>query len=95
MPGPPQARLTDPITGPCTAGAPVPNIGPGAPTVLVCKLPAARMGADQCANLGVPHPIAKGSMTVLIVKMPAARMGDLCAGGGALVMGAPTVLTGG
>lgn len=93
--GQPQSRVTDPITGPCTAGAPVPNIGIGAPTVLVLKLPAARVGVDQCANLGVPHPIAKGSMTVLITKMPAARLGDQCAGGGTLVFGAPTVLTGG
>ncbi|MCH2164941.1 MAG: PAAR domain-containing protein [Marinovum sp.] len=95
MPGPPQSRITDPIVGPCTMGAPVPNIGPGATTVLAMKLPAIRVGADQCANMGVPHPIVKGSMTVLIQKMPAARMGDLCAGGGTLVMGAMTVLTGG
>jgi len=94
MPGLPQARLTDMHTGPCTLGVPAPILPPCALTVLVCKLPAARM-TDMAIGVPGPHPIAKGSMTVLIQKMPAARIGDLCAGGGAIVMGAPTVLTGG
>jgi uncharacterized Zn-binding protein involved in type VI secretion len=50
--------------------------------------------APPAANFP-PHPIAKGSMTVLIGKMPAARIGDMCSLGGAIVAGAPTVLTGG
>ena len=101
MPGPPQARITDIHAGPCTLGAPMPIMPPGAPTVLVCKLPAARV-TDLCLGLIAPpaanfppHPIAKGSMTVLIQKMPAARIGDLCSLGGAIILGAPTVLTGG
>jgi uncharacterized Zn-binding protein involved in type VI secretion len=69
--------------------------------LLGCKLPAARV-TDMCLGLIAPpaanfppHPLAKGSMTVLIQKMPAARIGDLCSLGGAVIMGAPTVLTGG
>ena len=50
---------------------------------------------DMAIGVPGPHPILKGSMTVLIQKLPAARIGDLCAGGGAIVLGAPTVLTGG
>jgi uncharacterized Zn-binding protein involved in type VI secretion len=99
MPGPPQARVADMHTGPCTLGSPMPIIPPCMLTVLVCKMPAARV-TDICAGVTpvgvpVPHPIAKGSMTVLIGKLPAARIGDLCSLGGAIVAGAPTVLTGG
>ena len=96
---PPQSRITDPHAGPCTMGAPSPILPPGALTVLVCSLPAARV-TDMMMSITppappVPHPIAKGSMTVLINNLPAARMGDLCAMGGTIVMGAPTVITGG
>lgn len=98
---PPQARMTDMHTGPCTLGAPMPILPPCAVTVIVVKLPAARV-TDICAGVGpppasvpIPHPLAKGSMTVLINKLPAARIGDLCGMGGAIVMGAPTVITGG
>ncbi|MEM8577368.1 MAG: PAAR domain-containing protein [Pseudomonadota bacterium] len=101
MPGPPQARLTDVHVGPCTMGTPMPIIGPCAPTVLVCKLPAARI-TDMCLGMVAPpvanfppHPIAKGSATVLMQKLPAARISDVCSFGGTIVMGAPTVLTGG
>jgi uncharacterized Zn-binding protein involved in type VI secretion len=101
MPGPPQARLADMHTGPCTMGAPLPIMPPCCPTVLVCKMPAARV-TDLCLGMIAPpaanyppHPIAKGSTTVLIGKMPAARIGDLCGLGGAIIAGAPTVLTGG
>ena len=101
MPGPPQARLGDMHTGPCTLGSPLPILPPCCPTVLVCKQPAARVG-DMCTGLVAPpaanfppHPIAKGSMTVLIGKQPAARIGDMCSLSGAIVAGAPTVLTGG
>lgn len=89
----PQARITDPHV--CTAppGAPFPIAGPCAPTVLVGKLPAARV-TDLCAGMA-PHPLVKGSATVLIQKMPAARILDLCALGGAVAFGWPTVLTGG
>lgn len=99
MPGPPQARLGDNHAGACTKGAPMPILPPCALTVLVTKRPAARMG-DMSMSVPpppppVPHPIAKGSTTVLIQKMPAARIGDPCSMGGTIVMGAPTVLTGG
>lgn len=99
--GLPQARVTDMHTGPCTFGAPLPIMPPCCVTVLVCKLPAARV-TDMCLGLIAPpaanfppHPIAKGSATVLIQKLPAARIGDVCALGGTIVVGAPTVLTGG
>jgi uncharacterized Zn-binding protein involved in type VI secretion len=35
-----------------------------------------------------------GSFTTLIGGMPAAQLGSLCANGGAIVMGYPTVLIG-
>lgn len=101
MPGPPQARVTDLHTGPCGLGSPMPILPPCCPTVLVGKMPAARLG-DMCLGLIAPpaanfppHPIAKGSATVLIGKMPAARIGDMCSLGAAIVKGEPTVLVGG
>ena len=64
---------------------------PGAPTVLIGGLPAARLG-DTC---GV-DAIVKGSATVLIGGLPAARVADLSAAGGAIMPpGALTVLIGG
>jgi uncharacterized Zn-binding protein involved in type VI secretion len=95
---PPAARLTDMHTCPMFTG-PVPHVGgpitgPGCPTVLISKLPAARVG-DLLTCVGPPDTIAKGSATVLIGGMPAARMGDLTAHGGTIVLGCPTVLIGG
>jgi uncharacterized Zn-binding protein involved in type VI secretion len=79
------------IVSTATFGAPVPIIPPGAPTVLIGGLPAARVG-DSCGA----DAIVKGSMTVLIGGMPAARLADLTGGGGAVVgPGAPNVLIGG
>jgi len=79
------------IVSSATQGAPVPIIPPGAPTVLLGGLPAARMG-DSCGA----DAILKGSATVLIGGMPAARIGDLTAAGGSVLPpGAPTVLIGG
>ena len=96
MPGPPQARLTDLHSCLATYGVPVPVLPPCCPTVLVVKLPAARM-TDMMGP--VPHPIAKGSATVMIGKLPAARIGvDMCGGPTPLPIlppGAITVLTGG
>lgn len=87
----PAARLTDMIVSTATMGIPTPIIGPGAPTVLIAGLPAARVG-DTC---GV-DAIVMGSATVLIGGMPAARILDLTASGGMIVaVGAPTVLIGG
>ncbi|MFZ2448938.1 MAG: PAAR domain-containing protein [Methylovulum miyakonense] len=87
----PAACVTDLIVSTATLGVPTPIIPPGAPTVLIAGLPAARMG-DSCGL----DAIVKGSATVLIGGMPAARIGDLSAGGGAIMPpGALTVLIGG
>jgi uncharacterized Zn-binding protein involved in type VI secretion len=87
----PAARVTDQIVSTATQGAPVPIIPPGAVTVLIAGMPAARLG-DGC---GV-DTIVKGSATVLIGGMPAARITDPTASGGVVVPpGAPTVLIGG
>ncbi|OAM90489.1 PAAR domain-containing protein [Termitidicoccus mucosus] len=98
---PPAARITDLHTCPMvTPGVPPvphvggPIIGPGAPTVLIGKMPAAVMG-DSCVCVGPPSAIIKGSATVMIGKKPAARMGDQTAHGGTIVLGFPTVNIGG
>ena len=95
------ARLTDMHTCPMqTPGVPPiphvggPIIGPGVPTVLIEKMPAAVMG-DSCVCVGPPDSIVKGSATVMIGGKPAARMGDTTAHGGSIVLGAPTVMIGG
>ncbi len=71
-----------------------PVLGPGAPTVLIGKMPAAVVG-DTAVCVGPPDTIIKGSATVLICSKPAARMGDTTAHGGSIVIGCPTVLIGG
>ena len=91
----PAARLTDMHVCPMVTVL-VPHVGgpimaPGAPTVLIGGLPAARVG-DMCVCVGPPDVIALGSFTVLIGGQPAARMGDLTAHGGTIVLGEPTVL---
>lgn len=87
----PAARITDMIVSTATMGVPTPIIPPGAPTVLIGGLPAARMG-DTC---GI-DAIIKGSATVFIGGMPAARIADLTAAGGTVMPpGAPTVMIGG
>jgi uncharacterized Zn-binding protein involved in type VI secretion len=87
----PAARVTDMISSPATTGVPTPIIPPGALTVLIGGLPAARM-SDGC---GVDI-IARGSATVLIGGLPAARIADSTASGGAILPpGALTVLIGG
>lgn len=98
---PPAARLTDMHTCPMvTPGVPpIPHVGgpvtgPGAPTVLIGGLPAARVG-DMLVCVGPPDTIIKGSSSVMIAGMPAARMGDSTAHGGSIVLGNPTVLIGG
>ena len=95
------ARITDMHTCPMqTPGVPPvphvggPIIGPGVPTVLIGKLPAAVMG-DMATCVGPPDTIIKGSATVFIGGKPAARMGDTTAHGGCIVMGCPTVIIGG
>lgn len=98
---PPAARITDMHTCPMqTPGLPpIPHVGgpvmgPGVPTVLIAKMPAAVVG-DMCVCVGPPDSIVKGSSTVMIGGRPAARMGDATAHGGSIVLGFPTVMIGG
>ena len=97
----PAARLTDMHVCPMvTPGVPpIPHVGgpisgPGAPTVLIGGMPAAR-ATDMAICVGPPDTIAMGSATVMISNMPAARMGDMTAHGGSIVVGCFTVLIGG
>ena len=99
---PPAARLTDfhqcPMQTPAVP-APIPHtggpiVGPGAPTVLIGGLPAAKVG-DLATCVGPPDLILKGSMTVQVMGFPAARVGDTTAHGGTIVTGCATVLIGG
>ena len=98
---PPAARLTDLHVCPMvTPGLPpVPHVGgpvlgPGVPTVLIGKLPAAVVG-DTAICVGPPDAIAKGSATVMIGGRPAARVGDSTVHGGSITLGLPTVIIGG
>lgn len=97
---PPAARITDTHSCPTqTPGTPPiphvggPIIGPGDPTVLIEKLPAARVG-DQLVCVGPPDSITVGSATVMIGGRPAARIGDSTAHGGIVLQGAMTVIIG-
>lgn len=95
--GMPASRVTDMHVCPMVTGV-VPHVGgpvlpPGAPTVLIGSLPAARVG-DMCTCVGPPDVIALGSFTVITVGMPQARIGDMTAHGGSLVLGCFTVLVG-
>ena len=92
------ARLTDMHVCPMFTGI-VPHVGgpivsPGAPTVLINGIPAARV-SDIVQCVGLPDIIAFGASAVLIAGQPAARFGDMTAHGGSIVSGMPTVLIGG
>ena len=98
---PPAARLMDmhhcPMVTPAVppvlhVGGPI--SGPGAPTVLIANMPAAKVG-DIAVCVGPPDSIVKGSATVMVMGAPAARMGDTTAHGGTIVSGCPTVEIGG
>lgn len=98
---PPAARITDMHVCPMlTPGVPpIPHVGgpitgPGAPTVLIGGLPAAKVG-DLAICVGPPDSIVAGSSSVMVMGVPAARLGDACAHGGKIVIGFPTVLIGG
>jgi uncharacterized Zn-binding protein involved in type VI secretion len=98
---PPAARLTDMHACPMQTPSlpPVPHVGgpvvgPGVPTVMIAKMPAAVVG-DNCICVGPPDTIAMGSATVMIGGKPAARMGDSTVHGGSIVAGAPNVMIGG
>jgi len=67
-----------------------PILAPGAPTVLIGMLPAARM-TDMAICVGPPDMIMMGSPTVLIQGLMAARIGDPTVHGGVIVMGFPMV----
>ena len=77
----------------------VPHVGgpitsPGAPTVLIGNLPAARVG-DMATCTGPPDFVAPpGAPTVLIGGCPAARLGDATVHGGRIILGCFTVLIG-
>ncbi len=95
---PPAARLTDMHVCPMVTPPGIPHVGgpisgPGCPTVMIGKMPAALVG-DMCVCVGPPDTIAMGSTTVLIGGMPAARLGDTCAHGGSIVLGCMTVMLG-
>ncbi len=95
---PSAARLTDFHVCPMVNGV-VPHVGgpvsgPGAATVIIGGLPAARVG-DMLVCVGPPDIIVRGSATVFIASMPAARQGDSTAHGGTIVVGLPTVQIGG
>lgn len=91
---PPAARIGDNHVCPMVTGT-VPHVGGpvalGAPTVMIGKMPAARVG-DMCVCVGPPDSVAMGSVTVLIAGAPAARLGDMTAHGGSIVVGLPTVM---
>lgn len=95
---PPAARIADMHVCPMVTafvphvGGPV--MGPGIPTVLIGKMPAAVLG-DSCTCVGPPDTIAMGSATVMVGGKPAARMGDTTVHGGNVVMGCATVIIGG
>ena len=95
---PPAATLTSMHVCPMVTvvvphvGGPV--VGPGAPTVLIGGLPAARVG-DMLTCVGPPDTIVMGMPNVLIEGMPAAFMGSMTAHGGTIVMGVPNVMIGG
>lgn len=95
--GQPAARVLDMHVCPMVTGI-IPHVGgpilpPCAVTVITVMFPQARVG-DMLVCVGPPDVIALGSFTVLVMGQPAARMGDLTAHGGAIVIGAPTVLIG-
>lgn len=97
MVGKPAARITDMHVCPMITGV-VPHVGgpiipPCCPTVLIGKLPAARVG-DMAVCVGPPDVIVQGSPTVLIGGQMAARIGDITSHGGVIVAGLPTVLIG-
>lgn len=56
-----------------------PITGPGAPTVLIGNLPAAR-STDLVSGAACVGSITVGSASVLIGNLPAARVGDAVAG---------------
>jgi len=95
--GKPAARVGDMHVCPMSDG-PKPHVGgpvlpTGCPTVIICGMPAARVG-DRATCVGPPDVIAQGSPTVIIGGQLASRMGDMTAHGGVITTGCPTVIIG-
>jgi uncharacterized Zn-binding protein involved in type VI secretion len=93
----PAARLTDPHVCPAVTGI-VPHVGgpiipPCCVTVLINKLPAARI-TDLLTCIGPPDVIVEGSPSVLIGKLPASRIFDSCVHGGKIILGSLNVWIG-
>ena len=89
------ARVNDMHVCPMVNGT-VPHVGgpilpPGAPTVMIGGMPAAKVG-DMLTCTGPPDTIAAGSSTVIIGGMPAARLGDSTSHGGVITAGCATVM---
>lgn len=96
---PPAARVSDMHVCPLINPGGVPHVGgpitgPGAATVLIGGVPAAR-ATDMATCAGPPDVLLPGSATVLIAGLPAVRLGDTTAHGGSVAGGLPTVLIGG
>lgn len=92
---PPAARVLDMHVCPLV-NVLVPHVGgpilpPGAVTVMIGGMPAARVG-DLATCVGPPDVIVLGSFTTMFQGMPAAYMGSVTAHGGAVVMGCPMVM---
>lgn len=92
------ARVGDMHTCPVVTGT-VPHVGgpvlpPGAPTVMIGGMPAAKVG-DMLTCTGPPDSIVAGSSSVMIAGSPAARQGDSTAHGGSITLGCATVMIGG
>lgn len=96
----PAARLSDMHICPMLTPAvpPIPHVGGpqvlGSPTVLISFMPAGTMSSQEIC-VGPPDADVLGSATCLISSKPADRLGDTSSHGGALILGAPTVLIGG
>lgn len=96
--GQPAARVGDMHICPMiTPGIPpIPHVGgpvsgPVCSNVIIGGMPAAGLGSMAVCS-GPPDSIVMGSSTVMIAGRPAARMGDLCAHGGTVIAGCPTVI---
>jgi uncharacterized Zn-binding protein involved in type VI secretion len=93
----PASRITDMHVCPLVTVL-VPHVGgpilpPGAITVLIGGLPAAR-ATDMAVCVGPPDVIVMGSPTVLTMSLPQARIMDPTAHGGMIVLGCFTVIVG-
>lgn len=93
----PAARVSDMHTCPLVTGV-VPHVGgpilpPGAVTVIIGGLPAARVG-DMATCVGPPDMIVKGSPTVITSGSMQARIGDMTTHGGVIALGCFTVIVG-